>query len=168
MHHVVIGAGPAGVTACDTLRQLDPGAQITLIGEEREPPYSRMAIPYFLTDKIEEDGTYLRREANHYEQRRIEVRRARVTAVNATEHRLTLADGRAMDYDRLLIAAGSSPVLPPVPGIESAGVLPCWTLADGREIARRAQPGSRVVLLGAGFIGCIILEDGPHGAADDE
>ena len=158
MHHVVIGAGPAGVTACDTLRQLDPGAQITLIGDEPEPPYSRMAIPYYLTDKIAEDGTYLRKDANHYEQRRIEVRRARVTAVDAPGHRLTLADGTTMDYDRVLIASGSSPVLPPVPGIETEGVLPCWTLADGREIARRAQPGSRVVLLGAGFIGCIILE----------
>jgi NAD(P)H-nitrite reductase large subunit len=158
MHHVVIGAGPAGVTACDTLRQLDQGAQITLIGDEPEPPYSRMAIPYYLTDKIEEDGTYLRKDANHYEQRRVDVRRARVTAVNATWHRLALADGTTMDYDRLLIASGSSPVLPPVPGIESEGVLPCWTLADGREIARWAQPGSRVVLLGAGFIGCIILE----------
>jgi NAD(P)H-nitrite reductase large subunit len=158
MHHVVIGAGPAGVTACDTLRRLDPGAQITLIGDEPEPPYSRMAIPYYLIDKIGEDGTYLRRKADHYERERIEVRRARVSAVSSSEHRLALADGTTVDYDRLLIASGSSPVLPPIPGIGSEGVMPCWTLADGREIAQRAQPGSRVVLLGAGFIGCIILE----------
>ncbi|MGA7980124.1 MAG: FAD-dependent oxidoreductase [Chromatiaceae bacterium] len=158
MHHVVIGAGPAGVTACDTLRRLDPGAQITLIGDEPEPPYSRMAIPYYLIDKIGEDGTYLRRKADHYERERIEVRRARVSAVSPSEHRLALADGTTVDYDRMLIASGSSPVLPPIPGIESEGVMPCWTLADGRGIAQRAQPGSRVVLLGAGFIGCIILE----------
>jgi NAD(P)H-nitrite reductase large subunit len=158
MHHVVIGAGPAGVTACDTLRRLDPGAQITLIGDEPEPPYSRMAIPYYLIDKIGEDGTYLRRKADHYERERIEVRRARVSTVSSSEHRLALADGTTVDYDRLLIASGSSPVLPPIPGIGSEGVMPCWTLADGREIAQRAQPGSRVVLLGAGFIGCIILE----------
>jgi NADPH-dependent 2,4-dienoyl-CoA reductase/sulfur reductase-like enzyme len=46
MHHIVVGAGPAGVAACRTLRDLDPSAKITLLGNEPEPPYSRMAIPY--------------------------------------------------------------------------------------------------------------------------
>jgi NAD(P)H-nitrite reductase large subunit len=158
MHHVVIGAGPAGVTACEILRRLDPGAEISLLGEEPEPPYSRMAIPYLLTDRIGEEGTYLRREGGHYERLRVEVRRVRVEAVDSDRQRLDLSDGTALDYDRLLLATGSSPVLPPIPGIESKGVLPCWTLPDAREIVSRANPGSRVVLLGAGFIGCIVLE----------
>jgi NAD(P)H-nitrite reductase large subunit len=158
MHHVVIGAGPAGVTACEHLRKLDPGAEISLLGDEHEPPYSRMAIPYLLTDKIGEAGTHLRRDPDYYERRRIEVRRVRVNAVDTTEQRLALADGTSLDYDRLLVATGSSPALPPIPGIVSDGVLPCWTLADARGIVERARPGSRVVLLGAGFIGCIVLE----------
>ena len=65
MHHVVIGAGPAGVTACETLRELDAGADITLISGEPEPPYSRMAIPYLLVDDIKEKGTYLRKSENY-------------------------------------------------------------------------------------------------------
>ncbi len=141
MHHVIIGAGPAGVTACDTLRKLDPGAEITLIGDEPEPPYSRMAIPYLLVDKIGEEGTYLRRDADHYERRRIEVSRVRVRSVDSAGQRLNLSDGAVLDYDRLLIATGSSPMMPPIPGIESEGVLPCWTLEDAREIARPRQPG---------------------------
>ena len=72
MQHVIIGAGPAGVTACETLRKLDSGAQITLVGDEREVPYSRMAIPYYLTDKIGTAGTNLRADAGCYEQRRID------------------------------------------------------------------------------------------------
>jgi len=158
MHHVVIGAGPAGVTACETLRKLDSGARISLIGDEPEPPYSRMAIPYYLIDKIDEGGTYLRRESEYYERLRIEVSRARVSAVNSDSHHLDLDDGSALNYDRLLVATGSSPILPPIPGIESDGVLPCWNLADARRIHARAIPDSKVVLLGAGFIGCIILE----------
>ncbi len=158
MHHVIIGAGPAGVTACETLRKLDPGAEITLVGDEPEPPYSRMAIPYLLVGKIGEEGTYLRRDADFYERRRVQVLRARVHSVNTAEQRLGLSDGTVLGYDRLLIATGSSPILPPIAGIESEGVLPCWTLADARGIVDRASPGSRVVLLGAGFIGCIILE----------
>jgi len=158
MHHVVIGAGPAGVTACETLRKLDPGAQITLVGEEPEPPYSRMAIPYLLIDKIGEEGTYLRHDRDYYDLHRIEVARVRVEGVDSARQRLSFSGGTGLDYDRLLIATGSSPVLPPIPGIESDGVLPCWTLADARGIIDRARPGSRVVLLGAGFIGCIVLE----------
>jgi len=117
-----------------------------------------MAIPYLLVDKIGEEGTYLRRDPDYYDEHRIGVTHARVAAVDASGQRLTLEDGTALDYDRLLIATGSSPVLPPIPGIESEGVLPCWTLPDARGIIARATPGSRVVLLGAGFIGCIILE----------
>jgi NAD(P)H-nitrite reductase large subunit len=158
MHHVVIGAGPAGVTACETLRELDPGAQITLVGDEPEPPYSRMAIPYYLTDRIGEQGTHIKAGSDFYERRRIEVRQARADRVDAHAHTLHLGGGDTLAYDRLLIATGSTPILPKVPGIDSDGVLPCWTMADARRIHGLARPGSRVVLLGAGFIGCIILE----------
>ncbi len=48
MHHIVAGAGPAGVIAAETLREADPDSEITLLGGEDEPPYSRMAIPYYL------------------------------------------------------------------------------------------------------------------------
>jgi len=61
MHHVIIGAGPAGVIAAETLRKFQPESSITLIGDEPEPPYSRMAIPYYLNNKIDESGTYLRK-----------------------------------------------------------------------------------------------------------
>lgn len=158
MHHVIIGAGPAGVTASETLRRLDADAEITLIGDEVEPPYSRMAIPYYLTDKIGERGTELKADPGFYEHQRIKINQDRVDRIDAGTHTLHMAGGNALGYDRLLIATGSSPMLPPIPGIESDGVLPCWTLADARQIHERAKPGSRVVLLGAGFIGCIILE----------
>lgn len=158
MHHVVIGPGPAGVTACETLRALDPGAQITLIGDEPEAPYSRMAIPYYLTDKIGEQGTHLKASSGFYEERRIDVKQSRVDRVDSDAHTLHMAGGDTLGYDRLLIATGASPVLLPVPGMDSEGVLPCWTMADARQIHELAKPGSKVVLLGAGFIGCIILE----------
>lgn len=166
MQHVVIGAGPAGVTACETLRKLQPDAAVTLISDEPEPPYSRMAIPYYLIDKIGEQGTHLKADPGFYERQRIDVRQARVDRVDALAHSLHMDDGSTLSYDRLLIATGSSPVLPPVPGIDSDGVLACWTLADARQIHERARPGSKVVLLGAGFIGCIILEALAKGGVD--
>jgi NADPH-dependent 2,4-dienoyl-CoA reductase/sulfur reductase-like enzyme len=60
-HHVILGAGPAGVIAAETLRKLAANDTITLVGDEPQAPYSRMAIPYLLIGNIDEKGTYLRK-----------------------------------------------------------------------------------------------------------
>ena len=157
-HHVIIGAGPAGVIAAETLHRLDPGARITLIGDEPEPPYSRMAIPYLLIDRIEERGTYLRKQDGYYEGIGTAVVRDRVTSVATGNKTLALESGGTLAYDRLLIACGSRVVTPPIDGIDAPGVYPCWTLEDARQIHRLAKRRAKVVLIGAGFIGSIILE----------
>ncbi len=166
MHHVIIGAGPAGVIAAEQIHRHDPEASVTMVGDESAPPYSRMAIPYYLTGQIEENGTYLRKSADHFEHIGVEVCHDRVTEINTADKQATLANSGTLDYDKLLIATGSSPLKPPIPGIESEGVYHCWTLDDARNIIKRCQSGHRVVLVGAGFIGCIILEAIAAGGAD--
>ena len=158
MKHVIIGNGPTGLVAAETLRRLQPAAEIVLIGDEPEPPYSRMAIPYFLHGHIAEQGTYLRKDADHYSKHAIRLQRGRVARVDSAAKQLEFADGQRQGYDTLLIATGSQPIRPPVPGMDLPGVHTCWTLADARAIAEKAKPGSRVLQLGAGFIGCIIME----------
>ncbi len=158
MKHVIIGNGPAGVVAAETLRKLDPTATITLIGDEPEPPYSRMALPYLMMGEIGEAGTYLRKDPGHYDRLRIELVRERVDAVDTAGRKLRLHGGGSRDYDRLLVATGSRPVRPDIAGIDLPGVNACWTMADARSIMARAAPGSRVLQIGAGFIGCIIME----------
>lgn len=158
MHHVILGAGPAGVTAAETIRKQDPKAEITLVGGEGEPPYSRMAIPYLLEGKIGEDGTYLRQTSDHYETQAIKVAKGPVTGIDTAAKSVALKDGGSVSYDKLLIATGASPVRPPIEGIDQPGVHTCWTLEDARHIAKLAKKGAPVVLVGAGFIGSIILE----------
>ncbi len=158
MQHVVIGAGPAGVNACETLRRLDPACGITLISGESAHPYSRMAIPYLLVEQIGEEGTYLRKGENHYADLGIELIHDRVTRLDAQGRQLQLAGGSSLSFDRCLIASGAIPIKPPIPGIDLPGVHSCWTLEDARAIVKRARPGAPVVLIGAGFIGCIIME----------
>ncbi|NVK32081.1 MAG: NAD(P)/FAD-dependent oxidoreductase, partial [Gammaproteobacteria bacterium] len=153
MHHVVIGAGPSGVVAAETIRKLDPSAGVTLIGGEPEPPYSRMAIPYLLIDQIDESGTYLRRDESHFNSNYVEYKQAQVEHIRRGDNTLELSNGTKMSYDRLLIATGSTPVKPPIPGVDCEGVSHCWTLNDARKIIEKTQEGSRVVLMGAGFIG---------------
>lgn len=158
MTYVVIGAGPSGVIAAESLRKSDPDTEIILIGDEPEPPYSRMALPYFLVGNIEDKGTHLRKTDGHYESLGIKYVQDRVTKVSPEDHSISLASGGNQSYSKLLIATGARPVKPPIEGLDLPGVHHCWTLADARNIIELAHDGAHVVLVGAGFIGCIILE----------
>jgi len=158
MRHVILGSGPAGVVAAETLRKADPAAEITLLCGEGEPPYSRMAIPYLLKGDIAETGTHLRKDPSHYERLRIQLLHARAQAVDTSARTVRLGDGRDLSYDRLLIATGSRPSRETIPGIDLPGVHSCWTLEDARAILAKAKPGTRIVQMGAGFVGCIIME----------
>ena len=166
MRYAIIGAGPAGVIAAETLRKLDAGTEIMIIGDEPEVPYSRMAPPYCLGRQIPEQGTHLRKSTGYFENKRIDVKVGRVNQIRPADHCLELADGSVVEFNKLLIATGSHPVSPPVPGMDLPEIFSCWSLADARNIAARAKPGARVVLMGAGFIGCIILEALAKSGAD--
>ncbi len=158
MQYLVVGAGPAGVIASETLREQDPASDITLVGDEPEPAYSRMALPYYLAGRIPEAGTHLRQNPGHFERLGINQLRARVRSLDTRARKLGLDTGDSLTYDRLLLATGAHPVAPPIPGLDQSGVHHCWTIADARQIAAGTGSGTRVALIGAGFIGCIIME----------
>ena len=158
MHHLILGAGPAGVIAAETIRKHAPDDKITLVGDEREPPYSRMAIPYLLIGNVGESGTHLRHGASHFADQKIELVQARATSVDARAKSVTLDNGQSLSFDKLLIATGSTPMRPPIKGMDLPNVHSCWTLDDARKIMALAGKGARVLQMGAGFIGCIIME----------
>jgi NADPH-dependent 2,4-dienoyl-CoA reductase/sulfur reductase-like enzyme len=158
MHHVILGAGPAGVIAAETLRKHAPDDTITLVGDEREPPYSRMAIPYLLIGNIGERGTYLRKSLTHFDDLKIRIVHAQAQSVDAAARSVKLDNGDTLTFDRLLIATGSRPASPPISGMDLPGIHTCWTMDDARAIAKLATKGARVLQMGAGFIGCIIME----------
>ncbi len=158
MHHVIIGGGPAGVIAAETIRKQAPHDNITIVSDEAEPPYSRMAIPYLLMGNVQEDGTYLRKDPSHLKNLHVNWAQASVKNVDTATKKVVFNTGTEVTFDTLLIATGSHPIKPPIPGIDSAGVHTCWTMDDARKIMALATKDSRVLQLGAGFIGCIIME----------
>jgi NAD(P)H-nitrite reductase large subunit len=158
MHHVIIGGGPAGVIAAETIRKLAPYDNITIVSDEPEPPYSRMAIPYLLMGNVKEEGTYLRKSLSHLHNLHINWAQAGVKHVDSATKKIVFSNNTEVTFDTLLVATGSHPIKPPIPGIDSAGVHTCWTMDDARKIMALATKDSRVLQLGAGFIGCIIME----------
>jgi NADPH-dependent 2,4-dienoyl-CoA reductase/sulfur reductase-like enzyme len=162
MHHVIIGGGPAAINAVETIREFDDGrSAITLVSDE--PAYSRMALPYWLAGSIAEAQTHTG-DAAYFARLGVTTRfGVRVAAIDPRGKSVSLSDGGRLDFDDLLIATGSSPIRSTIEGADLPGVEPLWTLAHaGRVLAQAAalQPAGRaprVVLVGAGFIGFIVL-----------
>ncbi len=157
MKHVIIGAGPAGVIAAETLRKTDADASISLIGDESEPPYSRMAIPYYLYGSIDKQGTYLRKNPDHFSSLDIDMVQARVEKVDTGNQSVALDNGESISFDRLLVATGSRPYQMDELDVGSSRVHACWTLEDAENIARLAGKDDDILLVGAGFVACIIM-----------
>ena len=154
-HHIIIGGGPAGVAAAETIRATaGPEAQITLISNE--PAYSRMVLPYYLANDIPERHV-LTGDAAYFEQQGITSVLGQVEKIDTQARTVTLGDGSSHTFDTLLIATGSSAQRPPIAGINQAGVYTFWTLEDAKQVMAKAQGTPRAALIGAGFIGFIVL-----------
>ena len=110
MKHLILGNGPAGVVAVETLRKAAPRDEIVMVGCENEPSYSRMAIPYLLEGNIDESGTWLRKTPDHFERLGVRQSNGRAVAVDTQQSRGIFGDGHFEAYDRLLVATGSHPV----------------------------------------------------------
>jgi 3-phenylpropionate/trans-cinnamate dioxygenase ferredoxin reductase component len=152
---VIVGAGLAGAKAAETLREEGFDGRIVLVGEEPELPYERppLSKKYLTGDSPREDAHV--HPDGFYAEHGIElVAGVPATGVDVEAHRVDLADGLSVAYDRLLIATGSVPRRPPIEGIDLAGVHTLRTLADADVLRERFDAGVRVAIAGAGWIGC--------------
>jgi NADPH-dependent 2,4-dienoyl-CoA reductase/sulfur reductase-like enzyme len=103
---VILGAGPAGINAIETIRALDADAAITLVCDE--PAYARMVLPYYLAETIEE-GTLFTGDAAWLEAQQVEARIGRrATGLDPAAKRVSLDAGSSLDYDALLYRASTA------------------------------------------------------------
>jgi NAD(P)H-nitrite reductase large subunit len=156
IRQLIIGGGPAAINAIETIRDLDGGSSITLLCDE--PAYSRMVLPYWLANRIPRQQVFTG-DDDYFGRLKVDRVAGRVTRVDPQAKQVTLQDGRTLPFDDLLIATGSSAVVPPVPGADLPGVLPLWTLAHTEAMLQATQGMARpeVLFVGAGFIGFIVL-----------
>ncbi|MGW7405516.1 NAD(P)/FAD-dependent oxidoreductase [Streptomyces sp. NPDC054833] len=147
---VVIGAGLAGVRLARRLGEL--GTPALLVGEEEHRPYNRVLLAEVLAGRYSPEVIALPAPA--------ELTRARVTGIDRARRTVECADGSVIAYDRLVLATGSNPVLPPLRGLFSAGghelpegVHAFRTMDDCLGLSKAVRPGVRAVVIGGGLLG---------------
>ena len=152
---VVIGAGVAGVTAAEELRRVLPDAELTLIGDEPYAFYNRMGITRLVSESVSIESLYLNRR-DWAGSRRIDYRRGLpVTAIDRESGDVVLADRERIPYDRVVIATGAAPLVPPIDGFGAAGSFVLRTIDDAVQIQQhvRRHRCRTVVIVGAGLLG---------------
>ncbi len=139
--HVILGGGPAGIHAIETIRQLDPEADLTLVCDE--VPCARMVLPYHLAGTIQ-PGTLFTTDEAWAKDRDVTLEiGCRATSVDAEANEVVLDDGSVLAYDRLLVATGSRAARPPLEGLDSPRVVDMWTVGRCRCVHRSRSQGRR-------------------------
>lgn len=152
--YVIVGAGVAGVTAARSLvDRVSPGDEILVLSRESYPYYPRPLLWRFIEGSKNQEDLFFK-PFSWYEDQGITLRLdADVIHLNPKSHCITLGDGTEMDYDRLLLATGARPFVPPVEGSGKAGVFTLRTLDDAKRIKAYAEEVPRAVVIGGGLLG---------------
>lgn len=165
--YVIIGSGPAGISAIESIRRVDSAAQITLVSEDPHGYYSRPGLAYLLTGEIPEKMLFPFSDTD-FKQLNIQWIKAAAVGVDPAAHQVELKSGQRLSYDCLLIATGASAIRLNIPGIDSEGVVKLDNLDDAREILKRSRRGRKAVVTGGGITAIEITEGlASHGVQVD-
>jgi NAD(P)H-nitrite reductase large subunit len=153
MSYMIVGNGPAGVSAIEGIRQVDQKGKIVLIAAEANLPYSRIMTPEYMVNEVAEEDIYIRNKT-YYEDYGVETRLGRkVEQILAGENRVVLDDGEVISYGKLLIATGSRPFVPNGFSLELKGVFSLWNKKDAENINQSLPSVNKAVIIGAGLVG---------------
>lgn len=153
MHYVIIGNSVAAAGAIEGIRQVDQEGAITLFTDEPCHIYSRPLISYYLAGKVTAEQMKYRPE-DFYRTNKVTARLGeKVTLVEPDESRVVLANGEKVVYDKLLVATGGKPFIPPIAGLEKENVHTFIKWEEVKKIKEKIGGNKQVVILGAGLIG---------------
>jgi nitrite reductase (NADH) large subunit len=152
--YLIVGSGPAGISAAEEIRKSDPEGSVTMITAEARPASSPVMLTYWVSGRYPTERLFFRDIHSWAGEHRVELRAGeRATAVDVQRQAVTLSSGGEAHYDRLLIATGAVPVIPPIPGIRAKGVFAFRTSADAEGILTSRPSLENLAIMGGGFIG---------------
>jgi 3-phenylpropionate/trans-cinnamate dioxygenase ferredoxin reductase component len=152
---VIVGASLAGAKAAETLRSEGFEGRIVLIGAEPHRPYERPPLSKdFLRGEAEREKVYVH-QTNFYDENQIELRLGQTAvSLDAGRRQLALDNGERLGFDRLLLTTGAKPRRLGIPGGELEGIHYLRSLDDADTLRKRLDDGGRLLVIGAGWIGC--------------
>lgn len=149
---VIVGAGAAGLSALQAIRGLDKKTDTKIISREKEPLYSLCALPFNISSEIADE--HLQRFGKDYlREMKAELVVGEVSGVSPSEKSVVVKEKDSIPYEKLLIASGSSPIVPRIEGVGKSGVYPLGSVEDAHSIRQAASRAKKVVVIGAGFVG---------------
>lgn len=157
--YLVVGSSHAALEAVTAIRMHDPEASLALVTRDAHLPYSPTVLPYVVSGRSAPDNVYLRDDA-FFDQQRVSYRRgAALAALHADRNVAELADGAEIAYEKVLLATGATPVVPPIPGIDSVPYHVLRTLEDAKGLRAAMAQAKQAVVLGAGLVGMHAAEN---------
>lgn len=150
---VIAGAGIAGLSAAEAIREKAPEAEVVLLSTEAEPPYYRLNLTRFLAGEISERDLPIH-PMEWYAEKRIKLRvETSMQDIDRSNQSIGLQDGSRMHYDKLVVTTGAYPFVPPIEGSEKSGIFTLRTADQAQEILAALELGTRVACIGGGILG---------------
>ena len=156
--YVIIGNSAGGIGAAEAIREKDKAGSLLIISEEPYPAYSRPLISEYLSEGCSLERM-LYRPADFYEKNDIQtIYGNKTTRLDTAERTVELADGQKIAWEKLLLATGGTPIIPPMEGMERRGVFSFISLDDAKAIDSYLKGSDRAVVIGGGLIGVSVTE----------
>ena len=150
--HLIIGSGAAGLAALKQIRSLSAEDEIRIVTMEDALPYSPTALPYLLSGKIEESYLWIVDDDFFKEMNSIYATRKELVKISPQEKQVSYRDGSKEEYDTLLIATGSEPLMPAIEGISDIEPLGFHTIQDYQKLNNKLSKDTTVLLYGGGLV----------------
>lgn len=152
MRYLVAGNGPAGIAAITRIKKIDPSGSVSLIAFEDSLPYNRIMLPEYMVKEVKKEELYIRPQS-FFSELNVEIVLGKVERVHPEQRRVTLKDGRILEYDQLLLATGSQPIIPAWANVDARGVFTLWDKSAAAAIQDHLPQAKRAVIIGAGLVG---------------
>jgi len=166
MRIVIIGNSVAMVGAVEAIRKYDTSSEIVVISDETYHVYSRPLISHYLGNLVSEDKM-IYREKDFYRKNKVEtVFGIKAISIDERKKEVYLEKGDSISFDKLLIATGGKPIIPPVEGLNKKNVHTFIKMDDAKKLKEAAKPGSKAVIVGGGLIGFKAAEGLHHLGVD--
>jgi nitrite reductase (NADH) large subunit len=153
LRYVILGNGAAGISAAETLRNLDESSEITIISAENVPTYTKFLLPDYVGGRLDREKLFLRNIKNYEEHKINLILNKNFDEIDVKNKCIKLTCGTKVEYDKLLVATGAKPVIPKIYGLDNSNYLTINSIADADIMRNKAAEGKNAVIIGGGLTG---------------